>query len=315
MTTPRLYAPCYALGQPRRVETLAEVATDPELRERLCGPSGGLCFYLESDHDALALAAESADATLAEGDLDPEEISAVIFASDSMGEVRGRNARVEAWLRERGIDGAVPLLCSMGECSNLQIALSLASSLVRAELHGAILVVSADVTRVAALGDRIAAGGIGIMSDAASSCIVASARDSEGGFDLEAHAACREPAPRGAEAVTGPLAVVRSLEQKIGAHGRLFAGLWPGGRVPERLTRVFPSNFSRAVLRTFLAGHGFAVERLYEENLARLGHCLASDALIGLADYQRHEEIAPGDRFVMVGSGPKQLGATLLRAA
>jgi 3-oxoacyl-[acyl-carrier-protein] synthase III len=309
----RLCALGYAPGTPRKVEELDAVAGDAELRARLCGPDGGLRFYLDSDRDVLDLAAESVEASFAATDLARRDITAVIFASDSMGEIRGRNRQVSAWLNERGLHDAVPVLCGMGECSNLQVALSLASSLVASGAQRAVLVVCTDVARHAALGDRIAAAGAGILSDAASSAIVTDARFAAEGFDVEAHSVCRERWPAGAETIAGPMAAAMTLEVKIDAYRRLFSGLWQGP-APAGLRQVFPSNFSRAVLRTFFHGLGFPLERLYQDNVARLSHCLASDGLIGLCDYQSANDIEPGNRFVMVGSGTTQLGATLLRA-
>ncbi|MDD4965745.1 hypothetical protein [Halothiobacillus sp.] len=295
----------YALGSPKPIEALPELSDEPSLLTAL--RQGGLRNYLEYDGGPLTLARESVQQTLAQDTFSADEIDCVLFATDSLTTVGGQDALV-TFLDELGLENAYPVGVRLSECANFHVGVAVAKSLIKAAQYRNVLLVSVDLARLASPASRIVSGGISVMSDAAASCVI-SERPVEGFIINGSHNHAERSLQRGG------LAANEELKLRITSHRVLFERLLrEAGWRAAQVSRVFPSNFIPAVARMFHMDSGFTAEQIVLENLPRIGHCLGSDGLIGLLDSIARAPIDEGERLVLSGAGPTQLGATLLTA-
>lgn len=293
------------LGRPRRLEDLGELAENPELLAGLHSDRSGLGYYLESGEPLLDLARRSAGRTLEQAGLPPEEIDAVVFATDSFLNTPEQYAELGRMLAGLGLLQAYPLNVTLSDCANALIALRVAASLLAAGEFRRMLLISADLTRYAS-PSRLIGDGVAVGSDAAASALLTLGGD---GFAVEATAQKTDPA-----LLDPPASEHARLASRVRAHRALFAGLFARGPGAAAVRRIFPNNFARNVTRLFLEDNGFTEEQIYLDNVRRLGHCFGSDCLINLHDYLAVHPVEEGERFVLLGSGVSQLGAALLRA-
>lgn len=303
-----LSSPAYALGRPRPVEELPELKASPALATRLTRGKHGARWFLEAE-DPWELAFRAAGDALAAYPPGAKAVDAVILASDSFEHSAGRAARVGRFLAELGLARAYPCSVSLSECANMIAGLRVAKGLVAGGESDRVLVVSADLVGQVSPSTRIVASDIGVMSDGAAACLV-DADGSEGFLMVSAAQAAdaRLLESRGGSDHADMLA-------RVLGHRTLFDGLYGGtGTRAQAARALFPNNFLPAVLEAFLLDNGFSGAQIYMDNIPRVGHCLSSDGIINLADYCRRNAVAAGDEFVLLGSGPSQWGAVLLRA-
>lgn len=69
------------------------------------------------------------------------------------------------------------------------------------------------------------------------------------------------------------------------------------------------NNYSSANLEDFADVAGMSADRVFRRNVDRIGHIFAADGLINLADLEATDELAPGDRVLVLSSGPCSWGA------
>lgn len=298
-----LGAVAYELGEYESpAEQLDEFAQDPDLAAALLSPDAGFAVYRHTDASALQLALPAAQRTLSLAGLDPSDVDAVVVASDCPLGKRD----VAEFAAELGTSSACMFNMGLLDCATAMAALMLAASLVRDGTFRHVLVVSVDLVDVVSPASRILAGGAAVGSDAASTALVAA----RGPLRITAAAQHRSP-----ELARSTTTTQGQLIARIHAHRELFARLAKADdRPPETAARLFPSNFSRRVLRMYLPDVGFSEQQIHFDGIGRIGHCLGSDPLINLADHLRSAELKPGDGFVLLGSGIAHLGAVALRA-
>ena len=256
------------------------------------------------------LAMAAIDKTMAVSELPPEEIDCIVFATDSFKSVRETMAFYRRLVHTRSFTRAYPLLVSMSECANLHAALDVAQAMSAQGRAETVLLVTVDLARLVSPDSRLVADGIGVMSDAAASCIV-SPRLTDG---LEL--VCVEKAIRtDLVASERPLSPQQDLLARLQTNGLLFTHLLERANLtPAEVTRILPSNLSVSMLTTFLSDLGFKREQIFTLNHQRMAHCLASDCLINLHDHVAKSEAAAGDVFVLYGLGPVTWGGAVLKA-
>lgn len=302
----RLGAVGYELGTAQALQCLA--APD---RSALAGnpASGQFERYLHAQaRTAYDLALAAIDKTLAVCELAPHDIDLVIFATDSFVSVRQTMLFFQQLAATRGLDAAYPVIVSMSECANFHSALDVAWQATLCGRARTVLLVTIDLADTVSPGTRVVGNGIGIMSDAAASCIVS--LDLAEGLVLQA-VDKRIRAQLGA----ATLAPQQDLMVRLETNSLLFDHLFAtAGASPLSIRKVMPSNLSLPMLTTFLGEAGFVQDQIYSNNHRRIAHCLASDCLINLHDYVLDEAINKGERFVLYGLGPVTWGGALLQA-
>lgn len=71
----------------------------------------------------------------------------------------------------------------------------------------------------------------------------------------------------------------------------------------DEVAMVLPHNVNRFSWIETGRQLGFPVERMYLDNVARVGHCYGSDPFVNLVSARAEQRIAPGDHVLMVAAG------------
>jgi len=298
----------YELGEVDSIESLPDIEEDEFLQEILVDNGNGFKNYLFYENTALEFTESILKKFIHEQEIDPLEIDLIIFASDSFTNIPNRMVKIGGLLNELNFSNAYPLLMGMSECSNLQMALSMANAYASQRIYNKILVVALDLVSSVSPLSRIVQPGIAVMSDAASCCLVSSELQGDGWEILST------------SQKTHPLILERKLNRKedlalrVQSHKDLFDALFLDDNTITRndIIKVFSSNFLPSVLSVILSNCGFKNDQLFLDNIPKFGHCLVSDCLINLKDYQELEPFNDKDKVILYGEGTSQWGSILL---
>ena len=255
-------------------------------------------FYKASS-SSLDMKIRAAGQALASARIEPREVDgAILCAANPPENGEGPGEAERRFLEAVGLEKAFPLTVTSGGCGAMLAGIAIATSMLGDGPFTHMLVVG---------GDRSPTGTArfqryGLFSDAACGCIVSSR--SARGFDIVRVAVVSSP-----ESMHAGAPFTSELAARTNA--RLFAGL---GLTASGVTKLFGTNVFLPIAMLKEAEAGFARAQIYLENVKRLGHCYACDAVINLADYQRSAAILPGQYFVLAADAPGLRWSVLLKA-
>lgn len=308
---PTITAIDYYLGTLEPLETL--VRSDEEADAVNTMVATGLCTYSRSDLRVADMAAAAMRKTLARAGVAPSAVQAVVFATESQWDYEPsavgrrdspRKFRQDIYkaIWEVGLTAAYPLGVMFSGCGNLVSAMLIAADLVCARGLQDVLVVVSD--RQAEGTTRVMYPAVGVVSDAAASCLVTSRPVAGFTVDdvvLHSNLGLWEADIEGdfgrflIEMARG----LKDMGQKMVAAS---------GRRPADYRYVLPNNYSRTTLRVFCHQLGYQQSQLFLDNLARVSHTYAADVLINLSDLDAKGALASGDRVMGLTSGPATWG-------
>jgi len=192
---------------------------------------------------------------------------------------------VPSLLASHGLLRAVPMAIVSQECTGLLSAIHMAGSHIRSGLGRRILVASYDHGGLDA--DRIQP--FGVVSDAASACLVSS----EEPLDFEVLGFAHYGDVRGMHG-EDDFDQRQALINKVNAAALADAGMSLGG-----ISKVFSTNFFWPLATYYASTAGISAALLHDETLLDVAHCLSADALVNLDHYQRKPEGKAGDRYLL----------------
>jgi 3-oxoacyl-[acyl-carrier-protein] synthase-3 len=308
---PTITAIDYYLGTLEPLETI--VRSDEEADAVNTMVATGLCTYSRSDLRVADMAAEAMRKTLVRAGVAPSAIQAVVFATESQWDyeppvVRRRdNSRkfrqdIYKAIWDVGLTAAYPLGVMFSGCGNLVSAMLIAANLVEARGLQDVLVVVSD--RQAEGTTRVMYPAVGVVSDAAASCLVTSRPVAGFTIDdvvLHSNLGLWEADIEGdfgrflVEMARG----LKDMGQKMIAAS---------GRKPADYRYFLPNNYSRSTLRVFCHQLGYQQSQLFLDNLPRVSHTYAADVLINLSDLNATGTLTNGDRVMALTSGPATWG-------
>jgi aspartate 1-decarboxylase len=294
----------HELGELRGIDSIGEMKHHKELLADLLAM--GLSRYSHSDASALALAAGAARKTIARSGLRARDIDAVIYATTSFQDEANYRTGFAQFVEATGLADAYIVGLSLSECANVNLAAGVAADMIASGAYHNVLVVSADVTHPSE--SRIVPPGISIKSDAAVSFLAS--RTPRAGFRLIGTGRRRAKQLWGMNPTDDPNAY---LEMVIDNIGQLVKGLLDSHQVAiGDLAALITNNYNPSVLRTLSYTLGVPSERLYERNIAKFAHAVAGDTLINAASYVEDRGVKPGERVLLLGTGPFMWIANLL---
>jgi 3-oxoacyl-[acyl-carrier-protein] synthase-3 len=83
----------------------------------------------------------------------------------------------------------------------------------------------------------------------------------------------------------------------------MAAAIEDAGCDPAGIAAVLPHNVNRLSWKKICAALGIPADRVFLDNVPKLGHCYASDPFINLAAARGGGRVAAGDLVLMVGAG------------
>jgi 3-oxoacyl-[acyl-carrier-protein] synthase-3 len=309
--TPTITALGYYIGKLEPLETLARSPEEEDAINTLVAT--GLRTYCQSDLRVPEMAAAAMRQTLERSGVAPADVQAVVFATESQWDyepptVRRRdNSRkfrqdVYKIIWELGLTNAYPFGVMFSGCGNLVSAVAVASNMIRAQGLRDVLVVVSD--RQAEGTTRVMFPAVGVVSDAAASCLVTSRPAAGFAIDdvvLHGNLGLWEA---DIEGDFGRFLVEMARGLKDMGHKMVAAS----GRRPADYKYFLPNNYSRSTLRVFCHQLGYAQSQLFLDNVPRVSHTYAADVLINLFELEAQGLVADGDRVMALTSGPATWG-------
>lgn len=300
-----LTALTYELGEDQHsLEDLPAVSDD--VRQTLY--DGGLSHYRVTERSVVELAATPIRRTVeALNDDVREGIRRVIFASNSAwDESLHSPLELSRVLDGLGMPGLTPIGVSLSWCVNTHTALDLARMMIEADGDAAVLVVCADLWPKSR-PDRLVLPNVSVHTDAAA-CFAVSRH--EGPFRIGQARMRLDPALGLMDRTKDPQQFIERSAQ--GVIGTINETLDAGGAGAGDISKVIPNNYSRFVCEWVADLMKFPSEHVYLNNLPRFAHALCADNPINLRDLAAENGIEPGDRLLVLGTGPYQWGAVLV---
>lgn len=308
---PTITALDYYVGHLERLETLARSPEEEDAINTMVAT--GLCTYSRSELRVADMAAAAMRKTLARSGVAPAAVQAVVFATESQWDyepprVRRRdNSRkfrqdIYKAIWEVGLTNAYPFGVMFSGCGNLVSAVAIASNMVRSQGLEDVLVVVSD--RQAEGTTRVMFPAVGVVSDAAASCLVTSRPVSGFTIDdvvLHSNLGLWEADIEG-DFGRFLVEMARGLKEM---GGKMVAA---SGRKPTEYKYFLPNNYSRSTLRVFCHQLGYHQNQLFLDNLPRVSHTYAADVLVNLFELDARGALASGDRVMALTSGPATWG-------
>lgn len=303
MTTVTLSEPAYAVGELVPVE---QVAAPAALAERLRAYGFATCSV--ADRPPSELAADAVADLLLRHGLTGGDIDAVVYGTCShRGEPAGHQG-VRGMLDRLGLAAARLYGVWLGESGNLVGALRLARALLTSAGMRTVLVVVADAVPKRPGEYRAMPNAVTINGDGAAACLLSTVR--RGPFTVEGIGHCASPAMSAAERGSG---LREYLEFMTGVRAALTALHNESGTGPDSYQWLVANNYSASNLSDFADLAGIAHERVFRGTVPRHGHVFTADGLINLAALTDSAKVAPGDRVLVLSTGPFSWGAIGLR--
>lgn len=319
-STVRLGSLAWALGEIVPIESILDDAAPADLLDRLVKNGFRTCSV--ADEPPTKLGARSVAATLARAGIDAAQVDAVIYSTVSFGRDeteaplpeprrrwRVRDAVIDHILKPNGLlhcrlFGGIWLAGS----GNLASIWRLARSLILVQGYRTVLCVTADAVPRGRTQFRAMRDGIAVVGDGAASCIVSSA--GPGPYVLEGLGQAVSPRISGLGARH---ALQKRVEIMFGirtAAKRLYEATDTDAHAYRWL---ITNNYAEATRNEFAQITGIGTERAYDGSVARVGHALAADPLINLAELDATSPLDPGERVLLLATGPLTWGAAAVR--
>ncbi|NJM31857.1 MAG: hypothetical protein HC848_01900 [Limnobacter sp.] len=287
----------YVLGQQHSIENLNQLKADEGLAETLMAL--GLAHYAQSTKSTLELAAEAVQKTIATSNVNPAQIDACVYATNTLD------------LKEQSPDGIVTLLANLGlskamingvfgwECANLFLAWQNAINLIHTDMADTVLVITAD--RCLDPNQRLVPPGISVLSDGACAALV-TRETSKSDFILRALSHVSKPGMTQID----PNSDTQNYFVGVGngLNESAQKALVQSKFTLTDINQVCMNNYNLSLLNTFSRKIGFSPKQLYRKNIGRFGHCWAADAWINLSDYQESGELQAGQGVALMGTSP-----------
>ncbi|WP_437762657.1 3-oxoacyl-[acyl-carrier-protein] synthase III C-terminal domain-containing protein [Sorangium sp. So ce281] len=305
MTSIYLGSIAHVLGESRSISDLDELKDDEDGLGTL--QAVGLETYAVSSRSPAELARESLARTIEKSGLDPKDIGAVLYASSSFWSQEFYTRHIGELCCSLGLEHAVTLGTTLGECGNFASALRSAYGLIRSGDCRTVLLVTTD----RAAGKRLVDPLVSVLSDGAASCIVSSERQGE----LEI-LGVRQGANQKLWMVDNAKESVKRLKYTAdGVKLTITQLLADTGLNAHQIKAFITNNYSYSVLRVFSAQAGVRPGALYLKNVGRVAHAFSADNLIGLQDALEQGDLKSGEFALTLSTGQASWGASILKVA
>ena len=236
--------------------------------------------------------------SLAATGIDARDIDMLIVASADVDFLADRQFLPEL-LQRNGLSKALPLAITSQECTGLLSAINLASAYVKSGSFAHILVVSYDRAK----DDAHRIQTFGVLSDAASACVVTSGSDPElriRGFSHKSDLRGMQ----GGDDFASRKALTNAVTDDVLAQG---------GVALAGVSKVFATNFFKPVARYNASNLGLGEHQLGPDRAPGFAHCQCADPLLNLSLFQGTDETAgDGGLYLLQAYAPGFLASMLV---
>jgi 3-oxoacyl-[acyl-carrier-protein] synthase III len=325
--TPRLGAISYHLGEIVDIGELPELRDAPDLLALF--RNRGLSSFSVCKESVFELASRVGREAIARARLDPTEIDAVFFVTETQKEhPMCTGLGLATFLVGLGLHRAYPCALSGSQCANVSAAVRIGSSLIRCGEIRHILVVVVEklspddggaetrltsepgVPAATVREPKRVSGDLGmtVCSDGAAAFVLSA--DAALGYEVARVGQAGSP-----DAFS--LALGEDFEQlaRRTAEGtrRAVEQALAGGGDRARIRRVLTNNCGLHIQRQIMANAGFSMRLGFFENIARFAHAFSVDNLVNLIDADDEAPSVPGDEVMLLFCAVSNWGAVRLR--
>lgn len=294
----------YDVGERRPIDELPQLRDDAEALARF--KARGFGHYTRNPLGIAQQAVASARATLRLAGRSAGDIDALVLGVVELRWYQGVQEELAGEVaRGLGFDNIHVVGVNLGGCTNLTGLLRLARSLMLSEGYRNVLVIESN--KCAEDGhDRLVPPDVSIFSDGAVSLVLT--RD-EPEFALSSLVQVTMPV---ATHEVGPGAL---LAHRLAATRFVFdRALREAGARRADIRQFFMPNHGTQMLELYADRMKVPRARIHTANLFWLAHAWSADTLINLHAYGHYNDIAAGDRFMVISWGEYNFTALVLQA-
>lgn len=288
-----------ALGERQSLQTLTDC--DSRTLQQLLDK--GVEYFRASELAPWELAVQSSQVTL--DAVPPTQVAAVVYATNTIRDRDDMDFAPARFLAKIGLLH-VPLLgTGFNGCANLALALQIGRDRL-ASAEGDVLLVTTDSQHGQ---NRVLGSGSGVFSDAAASCYLTTRRPRHG-FHLDAVVLSGDARMHSVDPARDTLALLKGTADGVrGLCKRLLERL----AVEETyFDWLVCGNYNRSVMQTFSGLSGVPMSRVYQTNVAEIGHAHSADGLINLNEMSQSGSLSSGQHILLLSTGHSFWGAAAL---
>ncbi len=300
----------YQLGEIYPISEIKELTIKPEEEVLETLLEVGLQNYAKTSLSPIEIAKESIQVTLKKTCIKSRNIDALVYVTSSFWNPSFSSTQeISRLIYELNLNNAYPVGVFFSECSSMLTAIRIASSFIKAGEWKNVLIVSSDT--ISDNDTRIIPPNTSISSDAAASCILTSER--EEGFEvLYTTQQINTSMP---DIFT--IEDMEEIEQYLkdydqGMKEILDKTMKTMKMHPKDFQKIITINLNSSTAYTISKFLDVEIERVFQDNIPRFAHALASDILINLCDFSSDYAIKSGDFLLLVAMGANTWGTSVL---
>ncbi len=245
--------------------------------------------YFQSTKSIIEFEIESAEKALDASPLERADITGVVFCnSASSNGCEEKSDEKKAVLDRLNLKNAYPITIQTNGCDSLLMGISVANGLLSSSGMGAVLVVAADKTKSSS--ERFKR--YGIFSDSSCACIVTT-HDVKGYDIVDTRFVSEVETMYEDSNFTSELAM--ELNHSL---------LNNNGYSMSDVSMVFTNNLFKPISQLKEIEAGADKNKIYQNNITRIGHCYSNDSLINLCDYASGAEDLNEQLFLLFADSP-----------
>lgn len=233
-----------------------------------------------------------------------KNVDTILFANSTAGWSAADEAALLCAFNDIGVVSGKIIGLQFQSCSGLGCVLDIARGLLRQGHSSLILIILCGQVKNGM--KRLDPDSRTVFGDGAATCIV-SARPA--GFEVLSTMTLIDPSLIVQKKSSSlPRARFRNLCETI---ERAYS---EAGIGPENVNVVLGTNGNIFYLDLIAEAARVPPDKIYKNDLGKFGHIFSCDNLISLVNYETHNQISPGDHFLVIGWAPFAVGAAVLRA-
>ncbi len=300
----------YQLGDFYPISEIKELTIKPEEEVLETLLEVGLQNYAKTSLSPIQIAKESIQITLKKASITSRNIDALVYVTSSFWNPSfSSTTEISRLIYELNLNNAYPVGVFFSECSSMLTAIRIASSFIKAGEWKNVLIVSSDT--ISDNDTRLIPPTASISSDAAASCILTS--ELEEGFEVlytNQHIDTSMPDIFTIEDMEEIEQFLKASDQ--GMKKILDKTMKDLRMNPKEFQKIIPINLNSSNSYTISKILDVEIERVFQENIPRFAHALASDILINLCDFSSQYAIESGNLLLLMAMGTNTWATSVL---
>ncbi|MHC5599857.1 MAG: 3-oxoacyl-[acyl-carrier-protein] synthase III C-terminal domain-containing protein [Nostoc sp.] len=300
----------YQLGDSYPISEIKELTVKPEeeILETLL--EVGLENYTRTSLSPIEIAKESIQVTLNKTSIKSCNIDALVYVTSSFWNPSFSSTKeISRLIYELDLNNAYPVGVFFSECSSMLTAIRIASNFIKVGEWRNVLVVSSDT--ISENDTRIIPPNTSISSDAAASCILTC--EQEEGFEVMYTTQHIDTTMPDIFTIEDMELIEEYLKASNQGIKEILDRTMKDMRMnPKDFRKIISLNLNSSVSQTISKFLDIEIERVFQDNIPRFAHALASDVLINLCDFSTHYAIKSGDLFLLMAMGTNTWGTSVL---